>query len=74
MSESEIYEIDWEAREKEERIEEYSDEIETLKLNIEILKDFIDDTVDEIHHHVGYDHYLYKLVDEMRYKLADKLH
>jgi len=73
MSESEIYEIDWEAREKEERIEEYSDEIETLKSNIEILKDFIDDTVDEIQHHVGYDHDLYKLVDRMRYKLADKL-
>jgi len=74
MSESEIYEIDWEAREKEERIEEYSDEIETLKLNIEILKDFIDDTVDEIQHHVGYDDALYKMVDKMRYKLADKLH
>jgi len=49
------------------------DEIETLKLNIEILKDFIDDTVDEIQHHVGYDDALYKLVDRMRYKLADKL-
>ena len=49
-------------------------EIETLKLNIEILKDFIDDTVDEIQHHVGYDDALYKLVDKMRYKLADKLH
>ena len=48
-------------------------EIETLKLNIEILKDFIDDTVDEIQHHLGYDHDLYKLVDRMRYKLADKL-
>ena len=49
------------------------DEIETLKSNIEILKDFIDDTVDEIQHHVGYDDALYKLVDKMRYKLADKL-
>jgi hypothetical protein len=51
----------------------HKNEIETLKLNIEILKDFIDDTVDEIQHHVGYDHDLYKLVDRMRYKLADKL-
>lgn len=52
----------------------HKNEIETLKLNIEILKDFIDDTVDEIQHHVGYDHYLYKIVDEMRYKLSEKLH
>lgn len=51
----------------------HKNEIETLKLNIEILKDFIDDTVDEIQHHLGYDHDLYKLVDRMRYKLADKL-
>jgi len=51
----------------------HKNEIETLKLNIEILKDFIDDTVDEIQHHLGYDHELYKLVDRMRYKLADKL-
>ena len=50
------------------------DEIETLKSNIEILKDFIDDTVDEIQYHVGYDHELYKLVDKMRYKLSEKLH
>ena len=52
----------------------HKNEIETLKSNIEILKDFIDDTVDEIQHHVGYDDALYKLVDKMRYKLADKLH
>lgn len=51
----------------------HKNEIETLKSNIEILKDFIDDTVDEIQHHFGYDHELYKLVDRMRYKLADKL-
>jgi hypothetical protein len=50
------------------------DEIETLKLNIEILKDFIDDTVDEIGDRLGYKDELYKLVDRMRYELADKLH
>ena len=50
------------------------DEIETLKSNIEILKDFIDDTVDEIQYHVGYEHELYKMVDKMRYKLSEKLH
>jgi len=49
------------------------DEIETLKLNIEILKDFIDDTVDEIGDRLGYKDELYKLVDRMRYELADKL-
>jgi len=52
----------------------HKNEIETLKLNIEILKDFIDDTVDEIQHHVGYDDALYKMVDKMRYKLSEKLH
>ena len=50
------------------------DEIETLKLNIEILKDFIDDTVDEIGDRLGYKDELYKLVYRMRYELSEKLH
>lgn len=48
-------------------------EIETLKSNIEMLKDFIDDTVDEIQYHLGYDHELYKVVDKMKDKLAQRL-
>ena len=48
-------------------------EIETLKSNIEMLKDFIDDTVDEIQYHLGYDHELYKVVDKMKDKLVQRL-
>jgi hypothetical protein len=51
----------------------HKNEIETLKLNIEILKDFIDDTLDEIGDHLGYNDELYKLVDRMRYKLSEEL-
>ena len=41
MIESEMFDIDWDARYQEERIEEYADKIENLKDEIETLKDLI---------------------------------
>lgn len=48
-------------------------EIETLKYNIEILKDFIDETLNEIQYHVGYHDDLYIEVYKMRDKIFQKL-
>lgn len=48
-------------------------EIETLKYNIEILKDFIDETLNEIQYHVGYHDDLYREVYKMRNELLQKL-
>ena len=49
------------------------DEIETLKSNIEILKDFIDDTIDEIEYQVGSNDPLHKMTSRLRYELYEKL-